>query len=97
MIGRGVVAVVLLIALLVAALRDRLREIAATASTAAEALDDAPVDFLPPEVARLLGALDSVERAGRRPGRRRGADGQVVVERAGVRRRVRPEEPATAR
>jgi hypothetical protein len=60
MIGRSVVAVILLIALLVTALRDRLREVAATATTAAEALDDGSVDFLAPEVARLLGALDGV-------------------------------------
>jgi hypothetical protein len=42
------------------AVRHRLQEIAATASTAAEALDAGSVDFLSPEVARLLGALDGV-------------------------------------
>jgi hypothetical protein len=41
-------------------LRARLHEIAGLASTAAEALDAGRVDFLPPEVARLLGALDGV-------------------------------------
>jgi hypothetical protein len=43
-----------------ASLRRRLHEIAATASTAAEALDACGVDFLPGELARLLGALDGV-------------------------------------
>jgi hypothetical protein len=43
-----------------ASLRDRFREVAATASTAAEALDACSLDFLAPEVARLLGALDGV-------------------------------------
>jgi hypothetical protein len=43
-----------------ASLRQRLQEIAATATTAAEALDAGSVDFLAPEVARLLGALDGV-------------------------------------
>jgi hypothetical protein len=40
-----------------ASLRARLQEIAATASTAAEALDSGSVDFLPGELARLLAGL----------------------------------------
>jgi hypothetical protein len=38
----------------------RLQEIAATASTAAEALDAGRVDFLPPDLGHVLGALDGV-------------------------------------
>jgi hypothetical protein len=41
-------------------LRNRLLEIAATASIAAQALDAGRLDFLPPELGRLLGALDGV-------------------------------------
>jgi hypothetical protein len=58
-------------------LRQRLQEIAATASTAAEALDAGSVDFLPPEVARLPGALDGVAAVSpRRPARPRTRCGQ---------------------
>ncbi len=41
-----------------AALKARLLEIASTATTAAEALDAGRVDYLPPELSRLLGSLD---------------------------------------
>jgi hypothetical protein len=41
-------------------IRHRLQEIATTASTAAEALDASACDFLPPELARLAGALDGI-------------------------------------
>jgi hypothetical protein len=43
-----------------ASLRQRLHEIAATASTAAEALDAGRVDFLPGELGRHLGRLDAL-------------------------------------
>ena len=42
------------------AVRHRLQEIAATATTAAEALSTCEVDYLEPEVVRLLGNLDAV-------------------------------------
>jgi hypothetical protein len=42
------------------AIRERLQEIAASASIAAQALDAGRLDFLPPELSRLLGALDGV-------------------------------------
>jgi hypothetical protein len=42
-------------------IRHRLQEIATAATTAAEALDGAAVDFLPPELARVLGRLDGVQ------------------------------------
>jgi hypothetical protein len=41
-------------------LRSRMEEIAATATTAAEALDAGRVDYLEPGIARLLGAVDAV-------------------------------------
>jgi hypothetical protein len=41
-------------------LRARLQEIAATATTAAEALDAGSLDFLPGELARLLAGIDGV-------------------------------------
>jgi hypothetical protein len=44
----------------VADIKARLQEIAAAATTAAEALDAGRVDFLPPELARVLGRLDAV-------------------------------------
>jgi hypothetical protein len=44
----------------VEAIRRRLLEISATADTAAGALDGAAVDFLPPELARHLAALEAV-------------------------------------
>jgi hypothetical protein len=42
------------------AVRHRLQEIATAASVAAQALDAGRCDFLPPELSRLLGALDGV-------------------------------------
>jgi hypothetical protein len=42
------------------AVRQRLQEIATTATTAAEALDTCACDWLAPELGRLLGRLDAV-------------------------------------
>jgi hypothetical protein len=44
-----------------ALIRHRLQEIATAATTAAEALDGAAVDYLDPEVLRLLWQLDHIE------------------------------------
>jgi hypothetical protein len=62
-------------------------------STAAEALDAGSVDFLPPEVARLLGALDGVAERPADICERLGAGVDPQGGPAGVTGGLTPEEP----